>query len=92
MCGGGRSETNTPSCWRSGSHGAVGGLSHLILICCFDELVLVERLVMGGWGGPMTQQQREREIQSLLISFMYFDMWLAANSILHVYTLAITWA
>lgn len=57
--------------------------------------MLVERLVMGGWGGPLRQQRervRERERESQLISFMDFDMWLAANSRLHVCTLANTWA
>lgn len=39
-------ETNMLSCWRSGSHSVIISLSHLVLICYFDELV--------GWegGGP----------------------------------------
>lgn len=67
--------------------------SHLILICCFDELV--ERLAVGGMrggGGPLRQKQRERGRESLLVSFMGVDMWLAASSRMHVGTLAITWA
>lgn len=71
------------SCWRSRSQSVIVSLSHLVLICYFDELVV--------GGTPLRQQlhihtHTHPEKPSPLISLMYCDMWLAANSILQFCT------
>lgn len=84
-------ETNMLSCWRSGSHSVIISLSHLVLICYFDELV---GGVGDGGDSPETTtthththtHNRARE-PSPHISLIECDMWLAAFSILQICTL-----
>lgn len=80
--GRGKNETNMLSCWHSGSHSVIISLSHLVLICDFDELV--------GGGLPWDSKHTHTHAHepSPLISLIYYDMWLAANSILQICTLA----